>query len=115
MHHYDVAYLRIADQDVILVPVSPRFGMRTSAEMRDFAGSVERHAGAAGLSGEVVPVWSDGDGGLMLFARPSILARLTRLNWELVRRSVNVRLHVQPVEAPTGRSSEEPVALGLAS
>lgn len=117
MHSFDVAYVRIDDRDLILVPVHPRFGMKSTNDMRAFVARARGLAAAAGLAGEVIPVWDDGDGGLMAFARPSLLPRVARLSWVNVRRHVNVRLHVGVgvVEVRAERPAEGQVAESLAS
>jgi hypothetical protein len=117
MNTFDVAYVRIDGTDLILVPVHPRFGIETSGAMRAFVGRAGKLAAAAGLAGEVVPVWDDGDGGLMAFAKTALLPRLARLSWGKVRRLVNVRLHVgtRVVEVRTEQAVEGQVAESLAS
>lgn len=117
MHTFDVAFVRIDGRDLVLVPVHPRFGMKTAAGMHAFVGRVQKLTAAAGLAGEVLPVWDDGDGGLLAFARTTVLPALTRLSWKSIRRHVNVRLHVgtRAVEVKPERIGETQVAEALAS
>lgn len=117
MHTFDIAFVRIDGRDLVLAPVHPRFGMKTAAAMQTFVTRVEKLAAAAGLAGDVVPVWDDGDGGLMAYARPSLLPRVARLSWKTIRRHVNVRLHIgtRVVEVRTERAPENQAVEVLAS
>lgn len=117
MHTVDVAFVRIDDRDLILVPVHPRFGMKSADAMLIYTSRLRKLAHAAGLSGDVVPVWDDGDGGLMAYARPSLLPHIGRLNWNITLRHVNVRLLVRDrvVEVRAEVPTENQVANALAS
>jgi hypothetical protein len=117
MHTVDVAFVRIDGRDLILVPVHPRFGMKSADAMLVYTERLRKLAHSAGLSGDVVPVWDDGDGGLMAYARPSLLPHIGRLHWNVVLRHVNVRLHVRAraVEVRTPVTAENQVAGALAS
>jgi len=117
MRSYDVAYVLADGLHLILVPVHPRFGLRKASEMRRFTATVRRHAAAAGLTGEVVPVWHDGSGGLLAFAWPAVLTRLVGLTWNGVSRHINVRLHLVPrtVEPRPEQRNESPEPQVLAS
>lgn len=117
MRNYDIAYVHSDGNNLVLVPVHPWFGMRPARDMRRFAAAVRAHAVTAGLAGEVVPVWDDGAGGLMAFARPSVMPQLAGLSWERVRRHVNVRLHVgrQVVETRPESRDESQAVESLAS
>lgn len=96
MKTLDVAFVRIDGKNFVLVPVQSHVGASPEPPRWVFGGRVRDLAAAAGLVGEVVPVWDDGDGGLFAFARPSVLPYLSGLSWNRACDLVNVRLLVGP-------------------
>ena len=60
MPAFKVAHLREQGNDMIIVPLDPAFGNKTTADQREIIEDLQRHASSAGLRGRVVPVWESG-------------------------------------------------------
>jgi hypothetical protein len=68
MSHFDIAHIRRGGQDMIIVPLSHDFGLKSSAAQREIIARLQVAARAAGLGGTTVPVWEAG--GRMMFIAP---------------------------------------------
>jgi hypothetical protein len=69
MSQFDVAHIRRDGQDMIIVPLSHDFGLKSSSEQREVVAWLQAAARGARLAGTVVPVWDSG-GGRMMFIAP---------------------------------------------
>jgi hypothetical protein len=70
MPTFQVAHLRRAGQDVIIVPVDRSFGIRSPAEQARIQEAFQRSAATADIPGVVVPVWEDASGRMAFRAPP---------------------------------------------
>jgi hypothetical protein len=69
MPRYDIAHIREQGQDIIIVPLESSFGNSPSSSQQETIATLQLHTRAAGLAGQVVPVWDNG-GGRMSFIAP---------------------------------------------
>ena len=69
MPTYKIAHLTGQGLNVIIFPVNNSFGLRTQQEQDTMIKLFQTKAKAAGLSGNVVPIW-DGEGGKISYKAP---------------------------------------------
>jgi len=55
--------------DLIIIPLENSFGYKSQSDQHHIIDDLQVHSRAAGLAGDVVPVW-DGGGGRMAFIAP---------------------------------------------
>jgi hypothetical protein len=67
---FQVAHLRHAGQDIIIVPVDRTFGKRSPSEQARIQEAFQRSAIAVEMKGVVVPVWEDATGRMAFRAPP---------------------------------------------
>jgi hypothetical protein len=67
---FQVAHLRHAGQDIIIVPVDRTFGKRSPSEQARIQEAFQRSAVAVEMRGVVVPVWEDATGRMAFRAPP---------------------------------------------
>jgi hypothetical protein len=92
MPRFKVAHMRHKTDDLIVVQMDKGFGLKTSAERGQIVAELETRAGAAGLAGEVVPVWVGGD--RLNFVAPERWHRyFAGMSWDQVTNNVNRDLH----------------------
>src|SRR4051812_6040268 len=72
MPTFQVAHLRHAGQDLVIVPVDRTFGARSPSEQSRIQEAFQRSAVAAGIPGVVVPVWEDASGRMAFRAAPPL-------------------------------------------
>ena len=77
MPRFRIAHVVREGAGLILVPVSPSFGGKPEPEQKAIASELRARAAAAGLAGNVVPVW-DGGGGRMKYLAPQGLHPLLK-------------------------------------
>jgi hypothetical protein len=82
MPRFKVAHIREQGQDMIIVPLDSTFGGKVIHDQQSIASELEARSRAAGLAGQVVPVW-DGGQGRMGFLAPN--------NWHGFFASINLR------------------------
>ena len=70
MPTFQVAHLQHGGQDLIIVPVDPSFGKRSTVEQARIQDAFQRSAHASNIPGVVVPVWEDPSGRGMAFRAP---------------------------------------------
>lgn len=70
MPTFQVAHLKHAGQDVIVIPVDRSFGKRSAAEQARIQEAFQRSAAAIDMPGAVVPVWEDATGRMAFRAPP---------------------------------------------
>lgn len=121
MRTLDVAHIRVAGTDLILVPVEASFESRPHAVQLAAAITLQRYATRAGLAGIVVPVWAGPGGRMTFFARPSLHHLIERMNLNFIAQHINYRLAVgmkperasfaEPVGMIPTSATEQPVAV----
>jgi hypothetical protein len=67
---FQVAHLRHAGQDIIIVPVDRTFGKRSPSEQARIQEAFQRSAITVEMKGVVVPVWEDATGRMAFRAPP---------------------------------------------
>lgn len=92
MAHFDVAHLREQGQDMIIVPLSHGFGLKSSSEQREIINALQLCARSAGLAGTLVPVWDAGDGTMAFIAPRQWHPFFSNLDLQTVAQNINKRL-----------------------
>lgn len=94
MAKYRVAHVREQGQDMIIIPLEPKFGRASEREQEATVAELQACARSAGLKGTVVPVWTEG--GRMRFRAPKPWHPFFRsLTPEAVEASINRELTCQ--------------------
>lgn len=65
----EIAHVREQGVDLIVVPLDPSFGRKSTRDQHEVIGELQARSRSAGLAGTVVPVWDNG-GGRMAFIAP---------------------------------------------
>lgn len=60
MTTFKIAHIKQSGQDMIIVPVNPAFGRKSSTEQHETMDALGFAARSAGLAGTVVTIWADG-------------------------------------------------------
>lgn len=81
MARFEVAHIQQQNVHLIIIPLDPSFGRKTTSDQNQTTGDLQVCASAAGLAGTVVPVW-DAGGGRMAFLAPS--------NWRSFFQSIDL-------------------------
>jgi len=81
MSRFEIAHIQQQSVDLIIIPLNPSFGRKTTFEQNQTTRGLQACASAAGLAGTVVPVW-DAGGGRMAFLAPS--------NWRSFFQSIDL-------------------------
>jgi len=92
MASFDVAHIREQGVDLIIVPLDRSFGHKSQSEQAEIAGDLQTCAMSAGLAGTVVPVWDDGFGRMMFFARDNISPFFRSIDLGFVAANINKSL-----------------------
>ena len=92
MPRFKVAHMRHKTDDLIVVQMEKGFGLKTSVEMGQTIAELETRAKAAGLAGEVIPVWVGG-GRLNFTAHQRWHQFFSGMSWDQVTNNVNRDLH----------------------
>ncbi|MEM1410231.1 MAG: hypothetical protein AAGG79_05740 [Pseudomonadota bacterium] len=93
MHWFQVAHLNIKGNDMIIVPLSPRFARKTAVERDEAIRDMQSAAKEAGLKGTVVAIWPDGE--QLHFVAPSPWRGFFKgITWPWIERNLNKELLV---------------------
>lgn len=91
MATFKVAHINQQGQNMVIVPLEPSFGAKSSDEQSDLIEQLQLCASSAGLAGTVVPVWRSGQGFRFIAPTPW-RAFFQSLSWNQIVRSVNKQL-----------------------
>jgi hypothetical protein len=89
MPTFEVASVRERGQQMILVPMSSRFGYEPENNQHAMISEIQAAALGAGLSGEVVLVWPTPSGRTQFISPPQWQAMFNRLSYRWVRSKIN--------------------------
>lgn len=92
MPRFKVAHVVRGGAGLIIVPVSPAFARKPEPEQKAIVGELRARAAAAGLAGNVVPVWDPGDGRMKYLAPQGLHPLLQDLDLPRVLTLVNREL-----------------------
>lgn len=70
MPHFKIAHVKEQGQDMIIVPLDPKFGSATAKAQAATIADLQAHASVANIKGRVVPVWDAGRGRMGYVAPP---------------------------------------------
>jgi|SRR5580693_632581 hypothetical protein len=82
MAKFQVAHIREQGADLIIIPLTSHFDLKSKAEQLETVDARQRCASDAGLAGTVVPVWKTASGGWSFLA-PS--------NWTPFFKSLDIK------------------------
>ena len=71
MERFQIAHIQVQGVNLIVVFVNSSLGYRPPDEQQQVVASLQACASAAGLAGNVVPVWRDASGRLNFIAPPN--------------------------------------------
>ena len=92
MEQFQVAHLNIQNVNLIVVFVNADLGLRMPIEQQKVLHALQSCASAAGLAGNVVPVWQDSFGRLIFIAPPTQHAFFKSVTFEYLQSSINKTL-----------------------
>ena len=92
MPRFKVAHVNREGAGLIIVPLHPSFGRKPAAEQGVIVGELRARAAAAGLAGNVIPVWDAGGGRMKFLAAPGLHPLLKDLDLPRVLTLVNREL-----------------------
>jgi hypothetical protein len=91
MPAFKIAHIRKEGNDIIIVPLDPDFGHKTTSDQQAIVGDLQRHAIGAGLRGRVVPVWGSSHS-LNFIAPHNWHAFFKSISWGYIWANVNREL-----------------------
>ncbi len=93
MPSYKVAQLAVQGMHIIIVPMGPSFLLKERPDQDALMSELQNRANAAGILGNVVPVWDIG-GGKMGFRAPANQHPIfQQLKLETIRKNVDKELY----------------------
>ena len=92
MPRFKVAHVNREGAGLIIVPVSQSFGRKSAEEQAVIIGELRARAAAAGLAGNVIPVWDAGAGRMKYLAPQGLHPLLKDLDLPRVLKLVNREL-----------------------
>ena len=95
MTTFDVAHIREQGQDMIIVPMRPEFGSKTSSDQAGIEHALASAAHGAGLAGRVVTVWDAGGGRMAFRGPPQWHTFLGSVSLHWVGANINKRITVR--------------------
>jgi hypothetical protein len=95
MPTFQVAQLRHAGQDLIIVPVDRSFGKRSPSEQSRIQEAFQRSAAAADMPGIAVLVWEDANGRMAFRAPPPLQEFLKSIDMVYVATALNRTLSLE--------------------
>ncbi len=78
---------------MIIVPLASTFGGKSRTEKNKIIGQLRSLADSAGLAGEVVPVWDNGEGGMAFIAPTPWHPFFKSINMQHVSKNLNKELY----------------------
>jgi hypothetical protein len=92
MEEFQVAHINVQNVNVIVVFVKPELGQRPNSEQQQVISALQSCARAAGLAGNVVPVWCDSAGHLNFIAPPNQHPFFKSVTFEVLYNQINKTL-----------------------
>ena len=92
MEQFPVAHIKVQGVDLIVLFVKPELGSRPASEQQQVVNALQACASAAGLAGNVVPVWRDSLGRLHFIAPPNQHAFFKSVTFESLYANINKKL-----------------------
>lgn len=92
MEEFQVAHINVQNVNVIIVFVKPELGQRPKIEQQQVINALQSCARAAGLAGNVVPVWCDSLDRLNFVAPPNQHAFFKSVTFEDLYNQINKKL-----------------------
>jgi len=93
MARFDVAHIRTREGvDLVIMSLERSFGNKSQSEQAQVVAGLQACASSAGLGGTVVPVWDDGFGRMMFFARENIHPFFLSIDMDYVAANINKSL-----------------------
>lgn len=92
MEEFQVAHINVQSVNLIIVFVNPEIGQQPRSEQQQVVNALQACAGAAGLAGNVVPVWRDTAGRLNFIAPPNQHAFFRSATFEYLYQQINKTL-----------------------
>jgi hypothetical protein len=89
MPRFKLAHVKQQGADLLIVPLSPSFALKSAAEQNAMVGELRARAAAAGLAGTVVPVWDCPAGRMRFLAPKGLHPFFRRLDLDRVLKLVN--------------------------
>jgi hypothetical protein len=93
MPRVKVAHIREQGQAMIIVPLAATFGAKSRSEKKQIVSKLRSLADGAGLAGEVVPVWDNGEGRMGFIAPTPWHPFFKSINLQLVNKNLNKELY----------------------
>ena len=94
MSQWKIAHIREQGVDLIIVPLEPSFGRKSSADQHGIIDGLQQCSISAGLAGTVVPVWREGSGHRFV-AQPNWHPFFKSLSWNAILGNLNKTLTCQ--------------------
>jgi hypothetical protein len=91
MNKFDVAHINEQGVNMIIIPLDPSFGSKSSSAQNSIIASLERCAHNAGLAGTVVPVWRNGSSHSFI-CPPNWTPFFKTFSWNSIIANVNKEL-----------------------
>lgn len=91
MASFEVAHIHEQGVDLVIIPLEPSFGLKSSADQNEITAELQLCANLAGLAGTVVPVW-DERGTMMFLAPDSFHPFFRSIDLAFVAANINRRL-----------------------
>jgi hypothetical protein len=92
VEQFQVAHINVQNVNLIVVFVDPGVGQRPPLEQQHVVNALQTCASAAGLAGNVVPVWRDNFGRLNFIAPPAQHAFFKSVTFEYLYSNINKTL-----------------------
>jgi hypothetical protein len=89
MEQFQVAHINVQNVNLVIVFVKPELGQRPRIEQQQVLEALQVCARAAGLAGNVVPVWQDITGRLNFIAPPNQHAFFKSVTFEHLNGQIN--------------------------
>jgi hypothetical protein len=93
MPSFKVAQLTVKNETMIIVPVAPSFLLLVRTDQDSLMSELQKRANAAGILGNVVPVWDIGGGKMGFRAPPNQHPIFQQISLATIRKNVDKEVY----------------------